>query len=80
MAMEWLESRLLRSARPFVPSGIPFGISRSPSEQQVGNESTEDDQAMLQMMCDLVLGEIQGEINRVERETVGRKGGVARHT
>lgn len=68
--MEWLGSHLLRSARPFVPN---IAVGNSPLN---GSASTEDDQAMMQMMCDLVLGELQVEINRVEKEAVSeRRGG-----
>ncbi|KAL3080829.1 hypothetical protein niasHS_014934 [Heterodera schachtii] len=62
--MNWFEPRVLRSARPFVPSG---GERRD----EVGK--TGDDQAMVQMMCDLVLGEIQAEISRVEKEMERRR-------
>ncbi|KAL3114657.1 hypothetical protein niasHT_016288 [Heterodera trifolii] len=62
--MNWFEPRVLRSARPFVPSG---GERRD----EIGK--TGDDQAMVQMMCDLVLGEIQAEISRVEKEMERRR-------
>uniref|UniRef100_A0A914H2X1 Uncharacterized protein n=1 Tax=Globodera rostochiensis TaxID=31243 RepID=A0A914H2X1_GLORO len=51
--MAWFESRLLRSARPFVPGG--------------GGPCRDG------MMCDLVLGEIQAEISKAEKETERRR-------
>jgi len=51
------EPRFLRSARPFVPMAV------HPT-------SSEDDNAMLQMMCDLMLDEIQTQIDRVQKEAV----------
>uniref|UniRef100_A0A183BY17 Uncharacterized protein n=1 Tax=Globodera pallida TaxID=36090 RepID=A0A183BY17_GLOPA len=64
--MAWFESRLLRSARPFVPGG------GGPCRDGVGGSAV-DDQAMVQMMCDLVLGEIQAEISKAEKETERRR-------
>ncbi|CAK5078862.1 unnamed protein product [Meloidogyne enterolobii] len=54
------EPRLLRSARPFVPMAV------HPT-------SSEDDNAMLQMMCDLMLDEIQTQIDRVQKEAEQRR-------
>uniref|UniRef100_A0A915MBR1 Uncharacterized protein n=1 Tax=Meloidogyne javanica TaxID=6303 RepID=A0A915MBR1_MELJA len=54
------EPRFLRSARPFVPMAV------HPT-------SSEDDNAMLQMMCDLMLDEIQTQIDRVQKEAEQRR-------
>ncbi|KAF7629909.1 hypothetical protein Mgra_00009098 [Meloidogyne graminicola] len=54
------ERRSLHSARPFVSTAI------HPT-------NNEDDNAMQQMMCDLILDEIQTQIDRVQKETEQRR-------
>lgn len=75
----WRPGRLLRSARPFVPSGIRSAYALDAANDTAGNQQQQaheaanadgDDQAMQQTMCDLVLGEIQTQMDRVHQEAV----------